>query len=431
MTNADSKFVFLTLENNKKRGNDMAKLAINGGTPAVTDWIPTRWPIFNDKEKMALIETLESGNWCCMGHPDSKVAKFEREFAEYIGTKYTTCVTSGTGALELAFRSCDIEPGDEVIVTAVSFVASASAIVLAGGVPIFVDVDPDTYQMLPDAVESAITDKTRIIEAVHYGGYPVDMDRIPEIAKKHNLFIVEDCAEAHGTEWRGKKVGSLGDIGAFSFQMGKNLTCGDGGAMTYSKDELAVSCYSYSRYGNIPGGERYVHYIPAGNFRMSEFLGAILSAQLSRHVEQTDIRYRNGEYFAQELEKIGGISALKREPRITKRGYYFYFLRYDSSKWDNVHRNKFREALAAEGVHAGTAHNDPIYMNPAFQNIKRSLLHGNKIDYAKVHCPEAERIYNSEVIAMGKDFLMEKGNIDKVLGAIQKLHDNMDELTKL
>jgi len=309
--------------------------------------------------------------------------------------------------------------------------ASASAIVLAGGVPVFVDVEPETYQMSPAAVEAAITDRTKGIETVHYGGYPADMDRIWEIAKKHSLFVVEDCAEAHGTEWRGKKVGSLGDIGAFSFQMGKNLTCGDGGAMTYSKDDLAVSCYAYSRYGNIPGGERYVHYVPAGNFRMSEFLGAILSAQLSRHAEQTEIRYRNGEYFAQELENIGGISALKREPRITKRGYYFYFLRYDSSKWGGLHRNKFRDVLAAEGVHAGTAHNDPIYMNPAFQNIKRSLLHGSQMDYTKVHCPEAERIYNSEVIALGKDFLMEKGNVDRILGALHKLRDNMDELAKI
>ena len=409
----------------------MAKLAINGGTPAVSDWIPTQWPIYDDREKKALIETLESGSWCCNRSPDSKVGRFEQDFADYIGTKYATCVNAGTAALELAFRSCEIDPGDEVIVTAVSFVASGSAIVLAGGVPVFVDVDPETYQMSPDAVEAAITDRTRVIEAVHYGGYPVDMDRIGEIARKHHLYIVEDCAEAHGTEWRGDKAGSLGDIGCFSFQMGKNLTCGDGGAMTYSRDELAISCYSYSRYGNVPDGERYVHYIPAGNFRMSEFLGAILSVQLSRHKEQTEIRYQNGEYFAKEVEKVGGISALKRDPRITKRGYYFYFLRYDPVKWGNVHRDTFKEALAAEGVRTGTAHNNPIYMNPAFQNIKRSLLHGNKMDYTKVHCPEAERIYNSEVVALSKDFLMERTNVDEVLGALHKLRDNIDELTRL
>jgi dTDP-4-amino-4,6-dideoxygalactose transaminase len=183
--------------------------------------------------------------------------------------------------------------------------------------------------------------------------------------------------------------------------------------------------------GRRPGGEKYRHYIPAGNFRMSEFLGAILLAQLSRLEEQTEIRYHNGEYFAQELEKIEGISALKRDPRVTKRGYYFYFLRYDSSKWNNVHRNKFMKALNAEGVGCGTAHNDPLYENPAFREIKKSLLHGNEVDYSKVHCPEAERIYRSEVIAMGKNFLMERENIDKILGALHKLRENVDELSML
>jgi dTDP-4-amino-4,6-dideoxygalactose transaminase len=409
----------------------MAKLAINGGPRAVTDWVPNRWPIYDDRERKALIETLESGSWCSAGNPDGRVGTFEREFAQYIGTKYASAVPSGTAAIELACRMCNIEPGDEVIVTSVSFIASASAVVIANGVPIFVDVDPETYQMLPDAVEAAITDRTRAIEAVHYGGYPVNMDRIMEIAKKHDLYVIEDCAEGHGSEWRGKRIGSIGDVGAFSFQMGKPLTCGEGGGITYSDDDLAISCYAYSRFGTRKGGEKYQHYVPAGNFRMSEFLGAILSVQLSRLEEQTEIRYENGEYFARELEKIGGIPALKRDPRVTKRGYYFYFLRYDASKWGGVHRNKFREVLAAEGVSTGSAHNQPLYKNPAFMNIKKSALHGNEVDYTKVSCPEAERIYNSEVIAMGKDFLMERENIDKILGALYKLRENIDELIKL
>jgi len=409
----------------------MAKLAISGGEPVIKEGLKTRWPIYDDTEKRTLIEVLESGSWCSMGRAEGKVAQFEREFAKFIGTKHAMAVPTGTDALELAFRACDIEPGDEVIVPAVTFIASASAVVLANGVPIFVDVDPETYQISPEAVEAAITDRTRAIEAVHYGGYPANMDRIMEIAAKNDLFVIEDCAEAHGSEWRGKKVGSLGDIGGFSFQMGKPLTCGEGGGITYDDENLAISCYSYSRSVRKPGGEEYTHYIPAGNFRMSEFLGGILLAQLSRLEGQTDIRHENGEYFAQELEKIEGISALKRDRRITKRGYYFYLLRYDASKWNNVHRNKFMEALRAEGVGCGTAHNDPLYQNPAFRNIKKSLLHGNEVDYSKVHCPEAERIYTSEVVAMGKDFLMERENIDKILAAIYKLRENVDELSQL
>jgi len=422
------------------QGSNGSKLAINGGAPVAPNGLEARWPIYDELEEKLVLETLHSGAWCCMGRSDSMVAKAERKFAEFIGTKYATAVPTGTDALTLAFRSIGLEPGDEVIVPAVTFIASASAVTLATGVPIFVDVDPETYQISPDAVEAAVTDRTRAIEPVHYGGYPADMDRINEIAypadmdrineiaKKHNLFGIEDACEAHGTEWRGKKAGSLGDMGCFSFQMGKPLTCGEGGGITYDDEDLAMSCYAFARLGRKPGGEKYKHYIPAGNFRMSEYAGAILLAQLSRIEEQTEIRHRNGEYLAAELEKIEGISALKRDPRITKQGYYFYLLRYDSSKWNNIHRNRFMEALNAEGIGCGTAHNDPLYLNPAYREIKKSLLYGNEVDYTKVHCPEAERIYKSEVIALGKDFLMSRENVDKVLEAIGKIRDNIDEL---
>ena len=409
----------------------MAQLAINGGEPLIPGGLQTRWPIYDDTERGALIEVLESGHWCSLGQPESKVAQFERKFAQYIGTAHCLAVPTGTDALELAFRACGLEAGDEVIVPAVTFIASASAVVLATGVPVFVDVDPETYQISPEAVEAAITDRTRAIEPVHYGGYPADMDRIIEIAEKHDLFVVEDCAEAHGSEWRGKRVGSLGTMGCFSFQMGKPLTCGEGGSVTYSEEELAVKCYSYARLGRRPGGERYKHYIPAGNFRMSEFLGAILLTQLARLEEQTEIRYQNGEYLARELDRMEGISALKRDPRVTKRGYYFYLVRYDASKWNDLHRDRFMEALRAEGVPCSTAHNDPLYQNPAFRDIKESLLYGNEMDYSKVHCPEAERIYATEVIAMSKNVLMDKGDIDKILAAIRKVRKNVDELTQL
>ena len=285
-------------------------------------------------------------------------------------------------------------------------------------------------------IENAITDRTKAIMPVHYGGYPADMDEIEKIAKKHNLLIIEDAAEAHGSEWRGKKVGSLGDAGCFSFQMGKPLTCGEGGVVLTDNDDLRNKCYSYGDLGRKPGGTKYMHYIPAGNHRMSEFLGALLSVQLTRLKEQTEIRYKNGEYFANKLQEIEGLSALKRDIRITKRGYYFYFLRYDSSKWRGIHRNKFMEALRAERVPCGTAHNQPLYKNPLFQEMTfgrtgcpiRCPLYGKKIDYSKVSCPVAERVYNSEVIALGKDFLMYKENIDKILEAIYKIKENINEL---
>ncbi len=411
----------------------MSKLAIKGGTPVAPGGLKIHWPIYGELEEKHLLETLHSGRWCSMGRGDSMVAKAEAQFAEFIGTKYATCVPTGTDALTLALKTLGIGAGDEVIVPAVTFIASASAVVLANAIPVFVDIEPETYQISPDAVEVAITGKTRAIEVVHYGGYPADMDRIMEIARRHNLFVVEDACEAHGSEWRGKKVGSIGNIGCFSFQMGKPLTCGEGGALTYSDDALAPSCYAQQQFGRTKDGHKYMHYILAGNHRMSEFCGAILLGQMARIREQTEARWANGEYLAQELEKIGGIRALKRDPRITKRGYYFYLLRYDAKQWKNVHRDRFMEALEAEGIGAHTAHNEPLYHLPAFQNLKHGCPltcseHGREIDYTQVHCPVADRVYESEIVSLGKDFLANRALVDQTLEAIQKIKNNVDEL---
>ena len=397
----------------------MSKLAINGGTKVAPDGLKTTWPIFDDLEEKYVLETLRSGRWCSMGYSEGMVAQAERAFAEFIGTKYAMAVPSGTAALEVGFRACGVGPGDEVIVSAVTFVASASAINLVGADPVFVDIERETCQLSPDAVEAAITPRTRAIEPVHYGGYPADMDRIMEIAKKHDLRVVEDACEAHGSEWRGKKIGSIGDVGAFSFQMGKPCTAGEGGAVTFDDEKLRVNCYHHARLGRTEDGEKYEHLVAAGNYRMSEFVGAILLAQISRLEEQTDARYVNGEYFADELEKIGGICAMKRDPRVTKQGYYFYLTRYDSSQWNGVHRNQFMKALGAEGIGAHMAHNQPLYTLGAYKNNER---------YANDCCPVAEDVYANEVISFGKDFLMDRKMVDLVLEGIQKVKDNLDEL---
>ena len=407
----------------------MGRLAINGGSPEVPGGLSLgTWPVFGDEERQGLLEVLEGGNWCLP--PEGKVVEFQRRFAAWIGTAYATACHTGTDALELAFRSCDLDPGDEVIVPAVTFLASASAVVLAGGVPVFVDIDPETYQISPEAIEAAITPRTVAIEPVHYSGYPADMDRVLDIARRHDLFVVEDCAEAHGTEWRGRRVGSLGDMGCFSFQMGKTLTCGEGGAVTYSDEALAMSCYACSRFGQRPGGGRYEHHQPAGNHRMSEFLGAILLPQLARLETQTAVRHRHGAELDAALAAIEGIQPLRFDSRITSRAYYFYLFRYCEAQWGGVPRDRFMAALRAEGVECGTAHNDPVYLYPAFQNIKRSLMHGNPMDYRQVCCPEAERVYRSEVVAMGNRFMMDGDNVGRIVGAVAKLRRHLGELAQ-
>jgi len=414
----------------------VTRLAIDGGDPVVPGGVDVEWPIFDDAERAALVDVLESGSWCSAGsyfpagERRSAIERFEERFAEYVGTEYATAVPNGTQALELAFRAIGVEPGAEVIVPAVTFVASASAAIQTNAVPRFVDVDPETYQLSPDAVEAAITEETVAIEVVHYGGYPADMDRLRSIAEEHDLWLIEDAAEAHGTEWRGERVGSLGDVGCFSLQQGKPLTCGEGGVLTYDDPDLAERIYALANLGRSPDGGSYEHHVPAGNYRLSEFLGAILNEQLSRFPAQTAARDEHGQYLRDALGEIRGLDPLRPDDRITQRGYYFFFVRYDPAAWDGVHRDRFMTALEAEGIPSSTAHNDPLYQQAAFRDIDPRLLHGADVDYGEVHCPEAERIYDTEAIALGKDLLLERETVEAVVAALQKLRANDDVLAR-
>jgi dTDP-4-amino-4,6-dideoxygalactose transaminase len=417
----------------------MPNLAVKGGRPVAPEGVGTTWPIYGEEERKALLEVLESGRWWRGAYKDpkeSKVGIFETEFCRYLGVKHGVAVTNGTAAIELALKAAGVEAGDEVIVPAVTFIATATAVLAINASPVFVDIDPETYQINPEETEQAITGKTRAIVPVHYGGCPADMDRMMEIAEKHDLIVVEDSAEAHGSEWRGTKVGGIGHLGTFSFQMGKPLTCGEGGFVSTNDEELAKRCFSYHNIGRVEGRPFYEHYVPAWNMRMTEFQGAILLRQLKRLPEQTEKRHINGEYLARELEQTEGIKALKRDPRITKRGYYFYLMRYNEEEFREVSRDRFIEALRAEGIPAGTAHNQPLYKNPVFQEMHfgrtgcpvRCPLHGEPIDYSAVRCPAAEHVYENEIVALGKDFLMERSKVDLVLGAIRKIRQNIEEL---
>ena len=408
------------------------KLAINGGKSVAPNGLKTQWPVFDERERKALEQVLNSGKWWRGAYNDQKdscVGKFERAFADYCGAKYAVAVVNGSAAIEVALKAGGIEAGDEVIVPAATFIATATSVVMVNAIPVFVDILPDTYQIDPEKIEEAITEKTKAIIPVHYGGYPADMDRILEIAKKYNLLVVEDAAEAHGSEWKNEKVGSIGDMGTFSFQMGKPLTCGEGGIVITNSEELASKCYAYHHIGRFPGVPKYEHSLCGWNYRMTEFQGALLLSQLTRLPEQTEKRAENGEYFAKLLDTIDGVSALKREPRITKRGYYFFFVRYDEKKFGGLLRDRFMETLQAEGIGCATAHNQPLYKNVVFKEMNFGKtgcpiscpLYGKKIDYSKVSCPVAEKVFASEVIAFGKDFLMEKTNVNLIIEAIKKI----------
>lgn len=399
-----------------------SKPAILGGRPLATPRMRAKWPVFGNPERDALLRVLESGKWW-RGGTRVEMAKgvtgrFERAFAKWHGARHGLCVTNGTAALELALRAGGVEPGDEVIVPSLSFVVSATAVPLVGGVAVFADADPETFQTSPESIEALITRKTRAIVVVHYGGYPPDLDRITRIAKKHKLLLVEDCAHAQGTQWRGRGAGTWGDAGTFSFQMSKALPAGEGGIVLSNSDVLAEKLYSYHHLGRLESQGFYDFHRLAWNLRMTEWQGAILSEQLKRVKKQTLAKMRNAYWLSDRLEEIGGLLPLKRDPRITRRGYYFYAMRYDASAFAGMPKAAFVKALQAEGLPAGSGYGRPIQNNPVFEQMRDER---GRLRYAKTRTPQADRICAESQVTMGHTALLSRELVEAFAGAVARI----------
>ena len=290
----------------------MDKLALLGGVPVKQTNFPA-WPQYDDNERKVLQEVLDSGVW--WRTPGTQTIQFEQEFAVYHSAKHGIAVTNGTAALEISLAALGIGPGDEVIVPNFTFVATAGAVLFAGALPVLVDVTPDTYCIAPDLVEAAITERTRAIIAVHMGGHPADLDRLIDIAQRHNLHLVEDSAHAHGSEWKGQKIGALGSIGTFSFQQSKLMTAGEGGMVITNDDELERLARSVHDCGRMPDEWFYAHFIYGSNYRLSEWQGAILRQQLKRFDEQATQRDQNAAFLNKALADIEGITPQTLDPR--------------------------------------------------------------------------------------------------------------------
>ncbi|HID56623.1 TPA: DegT/DnrJ/EryC1/StrS family aminotransferase [Candidatus Poribacteria bacterium] len=405
----------------------MAKLAINGGTPVRTKPFPG-WPLKDEAVLQALKEVWESGVW---GIGGDKVPEFEREFARYVGAQYGVAVTSGTVALQLAVRAAGIGAGDEVIVPPYTFIATASSVIAANAIPVFADIDPDTFNIDPSSIEAAITERTKGVIPVHIGGCPADMDAINEIARKHGLTVIEDCAQAHGAEWKGERVGSIGDMGCFSFQSSKNLPAGEGGMITTNDKKLEEKVWSIHNCGRRKEGAWYEHNLMGGNYRMTEWQAAVLLAQLPKLDEQTEIRNRNSLYLAEKLSQIEGIKPQKRDERVTRHGCHLFIFKFDSELF-NLPRERFIAALRAEGIPCSSGYN-PLYRERMFQSdIRRCPLgcpyYGKEMDYSKIYLPVVEKVCRDVIWIFQSLLLGSKEDMDDIIGAVEKVVDNIDEL---
>ena len=395
-------------------------LAINGGPKTIEK--DFEWPVFDDTDVNAVAEIVRSGKW---GNPDcgDVVETFEKEFASFCGAKYALTCVNGSVALRLALIACGVKPGDEVIVTPYTFIATASIVLEANCVPVFVDIDPDTYNINPALIEKFITARTKAIIPVHFAGQACSMDSIMGIAKKYNLRVIEDACHGHGAEYKGKKLGSIGDAGCFSFQSSKNLTSGEGGMIITNDESLYDMMNSLRNVGRVKGGQWYEHHFAGCNYRITQMQAILLSNQLKRLAEQTDRRHENGTYLNSLLEKIDGIKPLTRGLGETKHSYHIYIFKYDKSKFNNLSKVDFSRMLAAEGVPCFMGYPEPLYKQPLFQQ-KNFMCYAipEEVDYSDVFCPETEKACHEEAVWIFQNTMLgTKEDMDKFAEAILKI----------
>jgi dTDP-4-amino-4,6-dideoxygalactose transaminase len=398
----------------------------------------TAWPLGSDEEAQALQEVVRGTGWGGQPFPGKHAVAFAKKFAETHSAKYCQCVNTGTVAIQAALKAIGLRPGDEVIAPAYTWEGTVGPVLLLNAVPLFVDVDPETYCLDAKLIEQAITPKTKAILPVHLGMRFADMDEILRIAKKHNLKVIEDCAHAHGGMWNGQGAGSMGDLGAFSFQSSKLITSGEGGAVITNNLEYMELVQSYINAGRASLTDQFHHRIVGFNYRLGEFQAAVLEAQLKRLPEQAKTREHNIEHLELRLKDKCGLGLLKPDPRITRLAPYGYVMKYFSEQANDIPRAAFVAALQLEGIPCDGLFYEPVYrsslfpLNPAdFPAL--SWGREKPLDLRAMYtCPQAERAAYKEAVWFPHQLFLGTGaDVDAIADAIDKILSNIEELRGL
>jgi dTDP-4-amino-4,6-dideoxygalactose transaminase len=405
-------------------------LAIHGGVALRTRPWPS-WPEHGEPERAALARVLASGSWGGFPSPNTEARAFAAEFARFVGAAHAVTCANGTFSLALALQAARVAPGSEVITSAYTFVGTAGGILAAGCIPVLVDVDPETYCIDPRAVAAAITPRTAAILPVHLACALADMDALRELAARHSLLVVEDCAHAHGAKWRGRGAGALGDFGSFSMQSSKLLTAGEGGAVTTSHSTFAARLASLVNCGRKePGADGFPEQMLGHNLRMTEWQAAILRAQLERLPEQSARRERNLARFERALAALPGLAPLFRDPRVTERAAYQFVLRYDPAAFAGVPRNHVVLALRAEGVPCSGQFYTPLAEDPLFaaDPLTNAATRAG-VRYEPSAFPVAHRAAFDESIWLPHElFLGGDAEVDDAVGAFARIQSHAAEL---
>ncbi len=404
------------------------ELALLGGKPIRTRPF-TSWPIFGRAEEKRLLRTLRSGKWGKLAGPE--VALFENRFAAMHGCKHAIGVVNGTVSLRIALMAAGIRADDEVIIPSYTFLSTASAVVEANAVPIFADINPDTFNLDPRSVEALVTPRTKALIPVHFAGQPADMESLMAIAQKHKLVVIEDAAHAHGASTKNRPAGSLGHMASFSFQSSKNLTCGEGGLIITNDETLAESCRSIHNCGRIPRGAWYEHHVIAGNYRLGEFQGAVLNCQLDRLESQTQLRDRNGQSLASRIAQLPGIHPQKRPSDCTRHSYHLFMLRLVSEAF-GAPRAAVIKALQSEGIPCSggyvlSLHHQPLFQTKAFGPFLPKT--SKKLDYSKIHCPNSDLLCREQCLWLEQNLLLgPKADTEDIARAFEKVYENREQL---
>jgi len=415
-------------------GKEAGKLAILGGQPVRTKPWPS-WPIWDRSAEESVLSILRSGKW--FRRSGNTVSEFEEKYAALMGAKRCLCTVNGTNALLTALHVLDIGVGDEVIVSPYTFIATYNVVINSCALPVFADTDPETFQINPDKIEERINENTRAILPVHILGLPANMDKINAIAKKHNLKVIEDACQAWLAEWRGKKCGTLGDLGCFSFQESKHLPCGEGGAVIGNDDEIMDRCHSFHDCGRPYRSVKATSGYPiiGHNRRMTEYQAAILLSQMKRLEADTVMRVENANYLTSRIKEIPGIVPHKLYEGATRAVYHLYPFRYKKEHFNNVPREKFLSALNAEGIPCSGGYG-PQYRDGLIEvmlnskNFKRSFSEARLKRYREeLHYPDNDQLCKEAVWLSQSMLLTSKEDMDDIANAILKIYDNRDKLT--
>ena len=392
----------------------MPSLALLGGPPVRCAPFAA-WPAFGDAERQAILEVLESGAW---GGYSPKVPEFEQRFAAFHQARFGIATSNGTVSLEAALAAAGIGPGDEVVVPPISFIATAAAVVRVGAVPVFADIEPAACNLDPVRFAEAITPKTRAVIPVHFAGHPCDLDAILETAARHNLVVIEDAAHAHGASWRGRKAGSFGHLGSFSFQQSKNMTAGEGGILLTNDPDLAEAARSICNHGRRTGGAWFEHIRLGTNCRLTGWQAAILLVQLDRLPVQLERRARHAAILNRKLAGNGFLVPPAVDARVTAHAWHLYTLRLDSALAARVPRQRIVDALAAEGIPGVSSYPYPLYANPLFDHHP----------HRRSDCPEAERFCRECFWVSQPILLAEEPDLEDFVRAVDKVCCHAAEL---